>query len=98
MGVFDKLRKVGNYVRHGWPSMSPESYFQYKRGRERQRKQAEQRRTSADRSAELEHKEAKRVREHEERYAAERAAAEPQTEAPQNDTSVRAVDEGERPA
>jgi hypothetical protein len=85
MGVFDRLRRVGNYLRHGWPSMSSESYFQYRRGRERQRKEAEQRRTSADRSAELEHKQAKRVREHEERYAAERAAEEPQTEASQNE-------------
>ena len=88
-GVFNKLRRVGNYVRRGWPSMSPESYFQYKRGRERQRKEAEQGRKHADRSAELEHKEAQRVREHEKRYAAERAAEEGQTEAPQNDTSVR---------
>jgi hypothetical protein len=89
MGVFDKLRRVGNYVRRGWPSMSPDSYFQYKQGRERQRKQAEQGREDADRSAELEHKEAQRMREYEERYAAERAAEEPQTEAPPDDTSKR---------
>jgi hypothetical protein len=89
MGVFDKLRRVGNYVRHGWPSMSPESYFQYKRGRERQRKQAEQGRKFADRSAALEHERAQRVRGHEERYAAERAVEEPQAEAPQSDTSKR---------
>jgi hypothetical protein len=89
MGVFDKLRRVGNYVRRGWLSMSSDSYFQYKRGRERQRKQAEQGRKYADRSAELEHKEAQRVREFEERYAAERAAEEPQTKAPPDDTSKR---------
>jgi hypothetical protein len=89
MGVFDKLRRVGNHVRHGWPSMSADSYFQYKRGRERERKQAEQRRKYADRSAELEHEEARRVREHEERYVAERAAEEPQTESPHDDTSKR---------
>jgi hypothetical protein len=89
VGVFDKLRRVGNHVRHGWPSMSADSYFQYKRGRERERKQAEQRRKYADRSAELEHEEAQRVREHEERYAAERAAEEPQTESPHDDTSRR---------
>lgn len=80
MGAFDKLRRVGDYIRRGWPSMSPESYFQYKRGRERQRKQAEQGRKDADRSTALEHERAERVREHEERYAAERAAEEPQTE------------------
>jgi hypothetical protein len=89
MGVFDKLRRVGNYVRRGWPSMSPDSYFQYKQGRERQRKQTEQARKDADRSAELEHKEAQRVRGYEERYAAERKAEEPHTEAPQDDTSKR---------
>jgi hypothetical protein len=89
MGVFDKLRRVGNYVRRGWPSMSPDSYFQYKRGRERQRKQAEQGRKYADRSAELKYEEAQRVRGHEERYAAERAAEEPETETPQSDTSTR---------
>ena len=89
MGVFDKLRRVGNYVRRGWPSMSHDSYFQYKQGRERQRKQAEQGREDAVRSAELEHKEAQRMREYEERYAAERAAEEPQTEAPPDDTSKR---------
>ena len=85
MLVLDKLRKVGNYVRKGWGSTNPDSYFQYRRGRERQRKEAEERRTSADRSAELEHKQAMRVREHEERYAAERAAEEPQTESPRDD-------------
>jgi hypothetical protein len=85
MGVFNKLRRVGNSVRRGWPSMSPESYFQYKRGRERKRKQAEQERKYADRSAALEHERAQRVREHEERYDAERAAEEPQTEAHQNE-------------
>jgi hypothetical protein len=85
MGVFDKLRRVGNYVRRGWQSMSTDSYFQYKQGRERQRKQTEQARKDADRSAELEHKEAQRVRGYEKRYAAERKAE----EAPQDDTSER---------
>ena len=85
MGVFDKLRRVGNYVRRGWPSMSPDSSFQYKQGRERQRKQTEQARKDADRSAELERKEAQRVLGYEERYAAERAAEEPQAESPRDD-------------
>jgi hypothetical protein len=85
MGVFDKLRRVGNYVRRGWPSMSPDSYFQYKQGRDRQRKQTEQARKAADRSADLEHKEAQRVRGYEKRYAAERKAE----EARQDDTSKR---------
>ena len=85
MHMFDKLRSVGNYIRRGWRSTGPDSYFQYKRGRERQRKQAEQGRKYADRSAALEHERAQRVRGHEERYAAERAAEEPQTKAPQNE-------------
>jgi hypothetical protein len=85
MGVFGKLRKVGNYVRKGWQSTGPNSYSQYKRGRERQRKQAEWGREEADRSAELGREEVRRGREYEERYAAERAAETPQTEPPRDD-------------
>jgi hypothetical protein len=84
MLVLDKLRKVGNYVRRGWSSTNPDSYSHYKRGRERQRKQAERGREEADRSAELASEEVRRSREYEERYAAERAAEEPQTEAPRD--------------
>jgi hypothetical protein len=85
MVLFDKLRKVGNYVRKGWSSTDPDSYSHYKRGRERQRKQAERGRKEADRSAELDREEVQRGREYEERYAAERAAEEPQTESPRDD-------------
>jgi hypothetical protein len=80
--VLDKLRKVGNYIRKGWASTHPDSYSHYKRGRERQRKEAERGREEADRSAELGREEVRRGREYEERYAAERAAEEPQPEAP----------------
>ena len=80
--MLDKLRKVGNYIRKGWASTDPDSYSHYKRGRERQRKQAERGREEADRSAELGREEVRRGREYEERYAAERAAEEPQPEAP----------------
>jgi hypothetical protein len=83
--VLDKLRKVGNYVRKGWSSSDPDSYSHYKRGREHQRKQAERSREEADRSAELEREEVQRGREYEERYAAERAAEEAQTESPGDD-------------
>jgi hypothetical protein len=83
--VFGKLRKVVNYVRRGWSSSNPDSYSQYKRGRERQRKQAERGREETDRSAELGREKVRRGREYEERYAAERAAEEPQTEAPRDD-------------
>jgi hypothetical protein len=83
--VLDKLRRVGAYVRKGWGSTNPDSYSHYKRGRERQRKQAERSREEADRSAELGREEVRRGREYEERYAAERAAEEPQTEAPRDE-------------
>jgi hypothetical protein len=82
--VLDKLRKVGNYVRKGWDSTSPDSYSHYKRGREHQRKQAERSREEADRSAELDREEVRRGREYEERYAAERAE-EAQTESPRDE-------------
>ena len=83
--VLEKLRKVGNYVRRGWSSTDPDSYSHYKRGREHQRKQAERSLEEADRSAELDREEVRRGREYEERYAAERAAEEPQTESPRDD-------------
>jgi hypothetical protein len=87
LGVLDKLRKVGNYVRKGWRSTAPDSYFQYKRGRERERKEAERGRGESDRSAQREREEVQREREYDERYEAERAAEEPQTKAPRDDTS-----------
>jgi hypothetical protein len=87
MGVLDRLRKVGNSVRKGWRSTNPDSYSQYRRGRERQRKRAERGREDADRFAELEREEVQRGREYEERYAAEREAEAPQTKAPPDDTS-----------
>jgi hypothetical protein len=68
MGAWDRLRKVGSDVLTRWRSRDPDSYFQYKRRRERERKHAE------------------RGREYGERYTAERAADEPQVEAPRDDT------------
>jgi len=85
MAMLDRLRKVGNYVRRGWRSTDRDSYSHYKRGREHQRKEAERGREHADRSAELEREEARRGREYEERYAAERASEEPQTDPPRDD-------------
>jgi hypothetical protein len=87
VGVLDKLRKAGDHVRKGWRSTAADSYSRYKRGRERERKQAEWRVEEADHSAELKREEAQRGREYEERYAAERAAEGPHTEAPRDDTS-----------
>jgi hypothetical protein len=85
MRVFDKLRSVGTYIRKGWRSTGPDSYFHYKRGRERERKAADRAREGTDRSAGLEREEAQRTREHKERYTAERAAEESRGEAPPAD-------------
>jgi hypothetical protein len=87
VGIGDKLRKVGNYVRKGWRSTGVDSYGHYKRGRERERKEAEQTRERDERHGEQEREEAERGREYEERYRAERAGAEPRTEAPRGDPS-----------
>jgi hypothetical protein len=86
MGVMDKLKKVGKYAHKGWQSTDPDSYSHYKRGRERKRKRAERGRKDADRSAEHEREVVERGREFEERYTAERAAEEAQTEARRDDT------------
>ena len=82
MGLLDKLRKLGNAVREGWGSTGPDSYFRYRRDHEGQRKRAAREREKADRSAALEREKVRRGREYEERYAAERAADEPPSEAP----------------
>ena len=87
MGLGDKLKDIGNYVRKWWRSTDPDSYDQYKRGRERERKQADQTREDAERHGEQAREEVKRGHEYEERYRAERAAEEPRTEAPRGDTS-----------
>jgi hypothetical protein len=87
MGVRDKLRNIGNYVRTRWKSSDPHSYDQYRAERERERKQGEQSREHAARSGEREHEAAERGREYEERYAAEHAAEEPRTDVPHRDTS-----------
>ena len=77
MVVWEKLRNIGNYVRTRWRSRDPDSYYQYRAGRERERKEAQQRREHAQRSGEREREAAERGREYEERYTAERVAEEP---------------------
>ena len=86
MGVRDKLRSIGDYLRTRWRSTDPDSYHRYRAGRERERKQAEHRREQAERSTERDREGAERGREYEERYAAERATEEP-TDVPRRDTS-----------
>jgi hypothetical protein len=87
MGVRDKLRSIGDYVRTRWKSTDPDSYHRYRAGRERERKQAVHRREQAERSNEREREEVERGREYEERYAAERATEEPRPDVPRRDTS-----------
>jgi hypothetical protein len=77
MGVWDKLRNIGNYVRRRWPSKDPDSYYQYKATRERERKESDRTRKHAERDDERERVSAERERENEERYTAERVAEEP---------------------
>lgn len=87
VGLRDKLRNIGDYVRTRWKSRDPDSYHRYRAGRERERKQADHRREQAERSSERERAEVEREREYEERYAAERATEESRANVPHPDTS-----------
>jgi hypothetical protein len=87
MGVGDKLQNIGTFLGRWWRSTGPDSYDQYRRGRERERKQAERVREGAEHHGDQEREKAERGREYEERYRAERAAEEPRTEAPRGDRS-----------
>jgi hypothetical protein len=49
VGVGDKLKNIGTYVRKRWRSTDPDSYGHYRRGHERTRKQAEHTREAAER-------------------------------------------------
>jgi hypothetical protein len=72
MGLRDKLREASSYLRKLRLSRGPDSYFQYKRGRDYEREQADDARGYARDSAEREREKAEREREHEERYRRER--------------------------
>jgi hypothetical protein len=72
MGLWDKLRQASNYLRRLRVSLGPDSYYQYKRGRKHERKQADHAREHAKDSAERERQQAEREREYEERYTGER--------------------------
>jgi hypothetical protein len=80
VGVGDKLKNIGTYLRKRWRSTDPDSYDHYRRGREHTRKQAEHTRQAAERRGEQEREDAERGREYVERYRAERAAAEKEEE------------------
>ena len=72
MGLWDKLREASTYVRKLRLSRGPDSYFQYKRGRDYERKQADDARGYARDSAERERENVEREGEYEERYTRER--------------------------
>jgi hypothetical protein len=75
MGLWDKLGRVSDYLRRLRLSLGPDSYFQYKRERTHERKQADHARERAKNSAEREREaegDAEREREYDERYTRER--------------------------
>jgi hypothetical protein len=72
MVLWDKLRQAGNNLRKLRLSLGPDSYFQYKRGRKYERKQADRAREQAKDFAQREREVAGRGRGYEERYARER--------------------------
>jgi hypothetical protein len=69
MSLWDTLRNARNYVRK---QRGPDSYFQYKRRRDRDREGALEGRKRARDDARQERGEAERGREYEERYTADR--------------------------
>jgi hypothetical protein len=72
MGLWDKLREASTYLRKLRLSRGPDSYFQYKRGRDHEREQADDDREYARGDAEREREKAEREREYEGRYTRER--------------------------
>jgi hypothetical protein len=72
MVLGDKLRQASDYLRKLRLSLGPDSYFQYKRGRKHERKQADHAREHAKDSAEGEREGSERKLEYEERYTRER--------------------------
>jgi len=75
MGLWDKLGRVSDYLGKLRLSLGPDSYFQYKRGRTHERKEADHARERAKDSADRKHEAergAEREREYDERYARER--------------------------
>jgi hypothetical protein len=71
MGLWDKLRQASNYLRKLRLSLGRDSYYQYKRGRKDERRQADRAHERAKDSAERVREGAEREREYEERYTRE---------------------------
>jgi hypothetical protein len=72
MGLWDKLKQAGDYLRRLRLSRGPDSYFRYRRERDYERKQAERARADSRASSQAERAEAERGREYAERYRRER--------------------------
>ena len=72
MGLRDKLRQAGDYLRELRRSRDPDSYAQYKRNRRSEREQADRAREHARDSAELAREKTEREHGYEERYERER--------------------------
>jgi hypothetical protein len=72
MGLGDKLKQSSDYLRKLRVSRGPDSYFQYEREREHERKQADRAREDAQDSADLKRDNADRERRYEARYTRER--------------------------
>jgi hypothetical protein len=72
MGLGDKLKNLTHSARKLRRSLGPDSYFQYKRRRDYERKEEEHQRERAQGRAEQEREEAARGRGYEARYSADR--------------------------
>lgn len=72
MRLWDKLGRLSSYVRTLRHSRDRDSYFQYRIGREQERRRADDDRDRASDSAERRRGEAERARAYDERYEAER--------------------------
>ena len=71
MGLGDKLRQGSNYLRKLWLSRGPDSYFQYKLGRDVKRREADHAAEHEREEAEHGREKAERERGYDERYARE---------------------------
>ena len=72
MGLRDKLRQASDRLRKLRLSRGPDSYFQYRLGRESERREADRSAEWAREKAEHGREKAKRERGYEERYGRER--------------------------
>jgi hypothetical protein len=91
MGLWDKLKKARGYARK---QRGPDSYFQYKRKRDDERRDAERGREQVRDYAERERVESERGHEYEERYAAEGEGDPPHDSPRQSNQQEEQTEEG----